>query len=269
MVESFFTPVDPAAGGWEATEACAGPWSEQMQHGGPPSALLVRQAELEARETRDDLVAHRVAVDFLGPVAVGRVDVHAQIVRSGRTVVLVDTELSVAGRTCLHARVWLIRREVAEPTPTATGDDPAIPGPDDVAETREWAFPYARHIEWRPVVGGGFDPGPAQVWCRPRIPLVPADIDLTPMSGLQRAVIVGDSGSGVSSELSWDEWAFLNIDLDVHLLRQPHGEWLLLDSRTRLGPAGTGLASTTFRDLTNGTPTVVGTGAQTLVVSRR
>ena len=89
------------------------------------------------------------------------------------------------------------------------------------------------------------------------------------MSGLQRAVLVGDSGSGVSSELAWDDWAFLNIDLDVHLLRQPEGEWLLLDSRTRLGPAGTGLASTTFRDVTDGTPRVVGTGAQTLVVSPR
>ena len=54
----------------------------------------------------------------------------------------------------------------------------------------------------------------------------------------------------------------------MHLLRQPEGEWLLLDSRTRLGPAGTGLASTTFRDVTDGTSRVVGTGAQTLVVSR-
>ena len=77
--------------------ACAGPWSEQLQHGGPPSALLVRQAELEARETRDDLAAYRVVVDFLGSVAVGPVEVRAHVVRSGRTVVLVDSELSVGG----------------------------------------------------------------------------------------------------------------------------------------------------------------------------
>jgi hypothetical protein len=85
------------------------------------------------------------------------------------------------------------------------------------------------------------------------------------MSGLQRAVLVGDSGSGVSSELVWDDWAFLNIDLDVHLLRQPESDWLLLDSRTRLGSSGTGLATTTFRDRVG----VVGSGAQTLVVSPR
>ena len=42
-------------------------------------------------------------------------------------------------------------------------------------------------------------------------------------------------------------------------------EWLMLDARTRLGPDGTGLASTTFHDIEG----VVGTGAQTLVISPR
>jgi Thioesterase-like superfamily len=265
VTEHFFAPLDPASGSWEATEACAGPWSAQMQHGGPPSALLVRQAELQARATRDDLAAYRVAVDFLGPVALGPVEVRARVVRSGRSVVLVDSELAVAGRTCLHSRTWLIRREVPQPTPVVTGSDPAVPGPDEAHAVMTWSFPYGEHMEWRAVVGGGYDPGPAQVWGRPRIPLVPADVDPAPMSGLQHAVLLGDSGSGVSSELAWDTWAFLNIDLDVHLLRQPASEWLLLDSRTRLGPDGTGLASTTFRDVEG----VVGSGAQTLVVSRR
>jgi hypothetical protein len=265
VTEQFFDPLDPDAGSWEATPACAGPWSAQLQHGGPPSALLVRQAELQARVTRDDLAAYRVAVDFLGPVPIGPVEVRARVVRSGRSVVLVDSELSVAGRTCLHSRTWLIRRDVPEPTPVVTGDDPELPGPEEVAAVATWDFPYAQQMEWRPVVGGGYDPGPAQIWGRPRIPLVPAEVDPAPMSGLQHAVLLGDSGSGVSSELAWDAWAFLNIDLDVHLLRQPVSEWLMLDSRTRLGADGTGLASTTFRDVTG----VVGTGAQTLVVGPR
>ena len=264
MFESFFTPVDPADGSWEATPACSGPWSPQMQHGGPPSALLVRQAELQARAERDDLAAYRVAVDFLGPVPVGPVEVRARIVRSGRTVVLVDSELTGSGRTCLHSRTWLIRA-TAEPTPVVTGDDPPVPGPAETSAVATWDFPYAHHMEWRPLTGGGYDPGPARIWGRPRIPLVPSDVDPVPMSGLQHAVLLGDSGSGVSSELRWHEWAFLNIDLDVHLLRQPVSEWLLLDARTRLGADGTGLASTLLRDETG----VVGTGNQTLVISPR
>jgi hypothetical protein len=151
------------------------------------------------------------------------------------------------------------------------GDDPAPPAPDSVPSDRTWAFPYARYVEWRPLTTGGYgpdDPGPAQVWVRPRLPLVgrlAADANPEPISGLQRAALVGDSGSGVSSVLSWQEWAFLNIDLDIHLLREVRGDWLLLDSTTRTGPGGTGLASTTFHDRAG----VVGTGAQTLVISRR
>jgi hypothetical protein len=265
VFESFFTPVDPADGSWEATPACAGPWSSAMQHGGPPSALLVRQAELQARATREDLAAYRVAVDFLGPVPVGPVEVRARIVRSGRTVVLVDSELSVSGRTCLHSRTWLIRASAPEPTPVVIGADPPVAGPSEASAVATWDFPYAQHMEWRPLTGGGYDPGPAQVWGRPRIPLVPHEDDPAPMTGLQHAALLGDSGSGVSSELEWDEWAFLNIDLDVHLLRQPVSEWLLLDARTRLGAEGTGLASTLFRDERG----VVGTGNQTLVISPR
>ncbi len=39
------------------------------------------------------------------------------------------------------------------------------------------------------------------------------------LSGLQRVVLVGDSASGISAELDWDAWSFLNVDLDVHLSR--------------------------------------------------
>jgi hypothetical protein len=265
VLASFFTPLDPDDGAWEATPACAGPWSEELQHGGPPSALLVRQAELQARATRDDLASYRVAVDFLGPVPVGPVEVRARIVRSGRSVVLVDSELSVAGRTCLHSRTWLIRTGVPQPTPVVLGDDAPVPGPDEVQAVGTWDFPYARHMEWRPVVGGGYDPGPAQVWGRPRVPLVPPEVDEAGPTGLQRAALLGDSGSGVSSELVWADWSFLNIDLDLHLARQPVSEWLMLDARTRLGADGTGLASSTLRDEVG----VVGTGNQTLVVSPR
>ncbi len=237
-----------------------------MQHGGPPSALLVRQAELQARATRDDLAAYRVAVDFLGPVPVGPVEVRARVVRSGRSVVLVDSELAVAGRTCLHSRTWLIRREAPEPTPVVTGDDPAVPGPDEAARGDDLGLPVRRaHGVAAPSSAVATTParprsGAARgsPWCRPTSTRRRCPGCSTPCS-------CGDSGSGVSSELAWDAWAFLNIDLDVHLLRQPASEWLLLDSRTRLGPDGTGLASTTFRDIEG----VVGTGAQTLVVSRR
>ena len=73
------------------------------------------------------------------------------------------------------------------------------------------------------------------------------------MSGLQRVALVGDSASGISSVLSWDEWTFLNVDLDVHLSRPVQGEWVLLDARTTLGTHGAALArSTALRPVRRG-----------------
>ena len=108
----------------------------------------------------------------------------------------------VAGRTCLHSRTWLIRREVPEPTPVVTGDDPDGARPQDGPRCPTWSFPYAaphgmaaadrRRPRPRPGPGGG----------RPQVPLVPPDAALPALTGLQHAVLLGDSGSGVSSELA-------------------------------------------------------------------
>ena len=102
--------------------------------------------------------------------------------------------------------------------------------------------------------------GDAAAWARPRIPLVPGET----LSGLQRAVLIADSGNGISAALDWDRWSFVNVDLAVHLSRAVRGEWVLLDARTRYEPGGTGLATSELHDVDG----AIGAGAQTLVISR-
>jgi hypothetical protein len=266
MADSFYVPDvtdDPEGNGsrWLATEATQGPWSPQLQHGGPPSALLVRTSErAAARHTeRDDLQALRVVVDFLGAVPVGPVDVHAEVVRAGRSAVLVEAQLEANGRIAMRSRTWLVRRAV-EPTPTAPATaSRGLPCPDDLADDKSWDFGYARHLRWRPMTGDYRGPGPAAVWVCPRVPLVPGE----PLSGLQRAVLVADSASGVSAEVAWDRWSFANIDVTVHLSRPPDGDWLLLDARTTLSAEGNGLAEALLHDRRG----PVARSAQTLVVT--
>ena len=263
MADSFYVPdggPDRNDSRWLATEATQGPWSPKLQHGGPPSALLVRASERASlRHTgRDDLQALRVVVDFLGAVPVGPVDVHAEVVRAGRSAVLVEAELEANGRTALRSRTWLVRRS-AEPTPTAPEMATGLPGPDDLADDSAWDFGYARHLRWRPVTGDHHGPGPAAVWVCPRVPLVPGE----PLDGLQRVVVVADSASGVSSEVAWDRWSFANIDVTVHLSRQPDGDWLLMDARTTLSADGNGLAAAALHDRRG----PMGRSAQTLVIT--
>jgi acyl-CoA thioesterase len=231
-------------------------------HGGPPSALLVRACELATG--RDDLAGLRAGVDFLAPVPVGEVQVSARVVRPGRLVTLTEATLHAAGRPVLQARVWSVRLpDPDEPgTPGIKPDDRPVESPEWCPEAmQDWNFGYAQAMQWRLLHGDPHGPGMAGVWARPRIPLV----DGEPTSGLCRAVMVADSGNGVSASLDWDRWSFVNIDLTVHLARPVEGEWVLLDAASRISTTGSGLATSVLRDQVG----VVGAGAQTLVVTPR
>jgi hypothetical protein len=278
--ETFFTPTggDPVQGAFEGTVACTGPWSSDAMHGGPPSALLVRACEQVTRDAghpqADDLVALRAVVDFLSPVPVGPVGVQARVLRAGRRISLAEARMTVAGKEVLQVRTWLMRttsddapapaRAAAAAAADPIGRPPEVhhPGPQACPPAMtDWAFPYARAIEWRHVSGDPGGPGDAAAWARQRIPLLPGEQP----SGLQRAVLVADSGNGISAALDWDRWSFVNIDLAVHLSRSLVGEWVLLDARTRYEPGGTGLATSVLHDVDG----VVGIGAQTLLISRQ
>ena len=141
-------------------------------------------------------------------------------------------------------RVWMLRRAAEGTTPTVSDGAPDHPDPDCSPRHAVGTSRYARHLDWRPAGGTLVGPGPAQVWVRPGVPVVPGE----PPTSLQRAALVGDSGSGVSAELDWDQWSFVNVDLDLHLLRPVQDDWLLLDARTRLAATGTGLCATTLHD---------------------
>ena len=259
--DSYFEPIDGAGttGRYLAGAATSGPWDERMQHGGPPNALAVTVAERAIRDEtgRTDLVALRLAADFVGPVPVGEISLNAQIVRAARSAALVDVRISAAGRLCLVTRIWFVR--LAD----TSGIAPPAPAPDpvaDVAPSSDLTFGYGASLEWRFVKSRMWVPGPAAAWVRPTIPVLPG----VPLTGLALVAHIADSGSGISAELDWRQWSFRNIDLDVHLARPVEGDWILMDATTQLGPAGSALARSTLSDVCG----PVGSGLQTLVLAR-
>lgn len=266
MADTYFQILDESPGGgrYRAGPATGGPWDPALQHGGPPSALLVAAAERLAAEQAGRteptvLTALRIAVEFVGPVPIGDVDVRASVVRSARSGVLADVRLVGSGRDCLHARVWLIRD--ADTSSAAAGvPDVGTAVPSGLPGLGA-SFPYGESVEWRAVTGSIDVPGPSVMWARPRLRL----LDGREPSGLQRAALIGDSASGISSALDWSSWSFLNVDLDVHLARPLHGEWVHLDAATQLGPTGSALARSTLSDVHG----AVGCTAQTLLVAAR
>src|SRR4051794_38219436 len=90
--DSYFTLIDEDShdGRYASGPATTGPWNPGLQHGGPPNALAVSAAEraLAAETGRSDLVALRLASDFVGPVPVAEVTTHARVVRAARSAAL-------------------------------------------------------------------------------------------------------------------------------------------------------------------------------------
>jgi hypothetical protein len=254
----FFEPAGPDT--FAATAATVGPWSTDAQHGGPPSALAARV--MEAWEPAPGRRLASVAVDILRPVPVGKLTARTRTVRPGRRVALVETVLSAEGQEVLHARGWKIQiAAVPVPVPATPAAVPPPVPPAGAPAGMIWEG-YGTAMEWRYVSGGGLaEPGPSAAWMRPTIPLLPGE-QMSPMS---RALLCGDSGSGLSAMLDVRAFVFINVNVNVMLQRDPQGEWLLVDAVTAVGPDGTGVATSTLSD-TSGT---VGQVAQALLVAPR
>lgn len=263
MSDAFYLPL--GAGRFTSTEHTGGPWDPLLQHGGPPAALLARAIERESPQWPATVV--RMSVDILGPVPVAEVEVRSRVLRPGRSVELVQAELDAGGRTSVRAQAWRVRREqLALPELPRSHDDPTLdpvpPFPDeDTALPPGWTGGYLHAMQWRVAGGDWADRGPATIWGRMGHPLVP---DEQP-SGLQRVMVVADSGNGVSNVLPLAGWLFINPELTVHIAAEPQGDWICLDARTRLDPKGFGLASSRLFDRHR----LVGRGAQSLFVGPR
>jgi Thioesterase-like superfamily len=253
---SYFVPLGD--GRFQATEHTSGPWDPGAQHAGPPSALLARALEALAPDPARMLA--RVTLEILGPVPVDEVEVQAAVVRPGRSVEMLEAELGAGGRTAMRARAWSTLRTPADDVTDAAA---APPRPDaESPGPRTWPYSgYLRSVEWRFARGGWDEPGPAAVWSRLRVPIVP-DEDPSP---LQRVLAVADSGSGISWVLPFGDWLFINPELTVHIQREAQGEWVSLAAETTIAQGGTGLARSVLCDDRG----PVAYGAQSLLVARR
>ncbi len=265
MPDAYFALAQPSAQAfstsarYRASAATAGPWDPRLQHGGPPSALLVLVAErLAVTQTgRTDLVAVRYAGEFVGPVPVGDVDVAARVVRDARSGVLVALSLTARERVCLEARVWLIRD--ADTTSVAHAGH-GMPVPAD-APGLGGSFPYADSIEWRAERGSLAE-------SRAR-----DDVDQTADPRPRRRTADRTAARGPRRRLRERGVGRTRLERVVVPERGPRrapgppgaGHWLRMEATTQLGAHGSALARSVLSDESG----PVGTTAQTLVLSPR
>jgi hypothetical protein len=237
---SFYRLDETAAGSSTvtATTHTAGPWSPDAQHGGPPMALMAREAERLGDGSR---VVARATCDLLGPVPLAQLRVSAHVARPGRSVELVQCELVdlASSRPVARAAIWLVPRTSSGPSAGLPESPPGHESGVHHETPRGWHPGYLDAIEWSWVEGSLEQPGAATVWMRPRVTLLADE----PLSPLQRLLVCVDSASGASAALSIRDWQFMNTELTAHLLREAGGEWVGLRARTMLGGGAAGLAT--------------------------
>jgi hypothetical protein len=276
MADSLFIPT--ADGLVTPTEHARGPWDPRALHGGAPAALIARA--FERVEPGAELPIARLGFEFLKPIPFAELEVRVESVRSGRRVQELAAELwaisdegDPAGELIGRASALRIQavpeglpdpdRRREQPGPEAVR---AMPGPErgkivrfalNDTETSSLAT-TGMEMSW---LTDPWSLGPGQVWMRLLKPIVPGE----EASPLVRLVATADFGNGISAELPFEEYLFINADLTVHLWRRPRGEWIGLDAKTVLMDGGAGTAESVLHDSDG----PVGRALQTLVVQPR
>jgi acyl-coenzyme A thioesterase PaaI-like protein len=253
---------DAGAERFESQPSTAGPWSPDAQHGGPPAALLGRAVEAVGGP---GTTVGRITVELLGPVPVGPLRTAARVVRPGRSVQLAEAELvdEQRDRPVAVARAWLFPVSADGPVLGEAEIPPLLHGPEDGVQRprpESWHGGYLDAIDWRWIKGGVDESGPGVVWMRS-----PTLVEGEQTSPLQRLLACVDSASGASASLDVREWAFLNTELTVHVLRPPVGEWVCLDAETTIAGGSVGVATSAVWDERG----LAARSTQMLLVARR
>jgi hypothetical protein len=254
---------EPDGDGYVATELTRGPWDPGAQHAGPPSALLAREIELLPEAERFQV--GRITFEILRPVPIAPMHLSSRILRPGRRVQLVEAELSDGEQVLMRATAWRLEINQIDLPPGAVVETPPPPGPEQGGSAeffptdQEHGYHSAMDVSF--IKGGFMELGPATAWLRMRKPLVAGE-EPTP---LQRVLVAADVGNGISAELDYRRFVFVNVELTVHLERMPVGEWICVDGVTLAQPTGVATAESVLFDRQGR----IGRAAQTLVVSAR
>lgn len=249
-----------------------GGWSDEAQHGSPPSGLLARA--VESVPTAGPMQVVRFTVDLFREVPLRPLTVETAIIRNGRRIQIVEARLHENGQQLGRAVALKIRTtelvDGHELRGTGRPDQPPTPGPDDLP-TLDWRDFFGSGgdllrfhtdgVEIRTVDDSFIRSVPGESWFRLRGPLI-SDDDLTPF---QRAALTADLANGNSQALDPKRWLYVNPDTTLYLNRLPLGEWIGMRSKVHQGAHGIGVTETALYDLSGR----IGHVSQAQVLDRR
>jgi hypothetical protein len=242
-MDAYFDTISP--GRYRPTPFAGGAWQADEIHFSPLGGLIVHAMDLHRAGTLsgDDKQLGRISFDILGFLQAEVCDITVKTIRPGRTIELLEATVMIAGRAAVLARAWFIA--TTDTTTVAGGESLPLGSPDAATAwsmTDTWPGGYVASLETRVIAPP--QPGRTSAWLRTGVALVAGE----PSTPHASFIALVDTANGVAVRESPTEWMFPNLDLTVHLHRQPTGAWVGLDTTVTFGPAGHGLTSSVLHD---------------------
>ena len=229
------------------------PWNAKALNGVALAGLAARM--VGTVPARSPMQVARLTIDILGAVPIEPLVPVVRVLRDGPRVQLVSVDLCAGDRTWVRATALRVR-EATSPT-------------NQTQLTRQQPEAYAAvaeplKVDWVETITAEGDfqsPGPASVWLRFLGRVVAGE----PLGDLERMAMLSDWGSGMSSLVSPADYTFANLDIALHLVRMPRGDWLLMDAVSESAGNGMAIATSRLGDREG----MIGTALQTVFVAQR
>jgi len=227
---------------YQSTHHAQGAWNAHEQHMAPATGVIC--AELEQFSPRNDVRIGRISLDILGLIAGGEFYIRTKVIRAGKTIELIESEMVTQGKISIVARTW--RMMTSNSQSVAGLEDQSIGTPEQLPiwhEIRQWPGGYIHSIEARTEQrrqGAGI------VWLSNTLDMVEG----RPTSSFVKLMGMVDTANGVVARQTPPfNWGFPNLDLHIHLYRLPQGQWLGLETVQQYGEDGIGLTSSVLHDI--------------------
>lgn len=222
------------------TDLARSPWQSGTQNGVGMGGLLAHLVETVPAPT--PMTVARLTIDILSAAPFAPTVGRARVLREGKRIQMVESEL-VADDGRVVARASALRVRSAE-TPVIPEDNP-YPAPEEVTPSDFMGDrAFGGTMQTRLVRGGLRTPGPGTLWVNFGHDHV-AGVALSP---LIRATSLSDFGGGLGSVLDADKWTYANLDITTYFVREPVGEWILVDAATVSAGQGVGRSDMVLAD---------------------
>ncbi|GGF31150.1 thioesterase family protein [Subtercola lobariae] len=249
--EHRYRPTDEAGGAWNPGEVHFSPLGGLIVHAIDRHRAAEHPADVDTKQLA------RISFDIFGFLASDDCTISVETIRPGRTIELVEATVTIGGRPAVLARAWFIG--TVDTTSVAGGEPAPLPSPEAISSwplAETWSGGYVASLDVRPIEPPR--PGRTVAWLGTSTELVAGET----VSAHASFIALVDTANGIAVREAITEWMFPNVDLTIHLYRQPAGPWVGLDTTVTFGAAGHGLTSTVLHD-THG---AVGRAEQILTV---